>query len=273
MTYEAAETSADAGRPVELYTFARGTTLWRYTSADRAQVVGGDTFAPAVIGRSRIEQGAEMNRSALKLTVPRDFAIAELYRVAPPGDVVAVTLRRLHLSDADGELATLWTGRVVNVAWSNDGAQATITCEPIYTSLRRTGLRRMYGRLCPHVLYGPACKANPAVFAVPGTLTATTGLTLTAAAWGAKPVGWFDGGFIEWAEGGGTERRFIVAHSGSTLTLDRRAPSLAVGAVATAYPGCEHTLEVCDDKFDNILNNGSTPFIPTKNPMGGDPIY
>lgn len=273
MTYEAAETSADQGRPVELYTFARGATLWRYTSADRDQVVGGDTYTRQVIQRSRIEQGSEMNRSGLKLTVPRDFPIAELYRVAPPGDVVAMTLRRLHLSDADGELATLWTGRVVNVAWSQDATQATITLEPVYTSLRRTGLRRMYGKLCPHVLYGPACKVNPAAFAVEGALTAVGATTIAATAWGAKPVGWFDGGYIEWAEGGGTERRFIVAHTGSTLTLDRRAPGLEVGAAVTAYPGCDHTLQTCHDKFDNVLNYGGTPFIPQKNPFGGGPIY
>lgn len=271
MTYDARERSRIDGRPVELYTYARGTSLQRFTSADRDQVVGGDTYAAHVIRRNNIEQGSEMNRSALKLTVPRDFPIAELYRVAPPTDVVAVTLRRFHAGD--GELATLWTGRVVNVAWSDDGAQATITHEPIYTSLRRTGLRRVYGRFCPHVLYGPACRVNPAAFVVPGTVTEVGPATVKAAAWAAYPAGHFDGGFIEWAQAGGIERRFIVAHNGDTLTLDRRALGLEVGAVAPAYPGCEHTLAVCRDKFDNVPNYGGQPFIPQKNPFSGDPVY
>jgi len=271
MTYDARERSREDGRPVELYTFARGTTVWRFTSADRDQVVGGDTYLAHVIQRNSIEQGSEMNRSALKLTVPRDFPIAELYRIAPPGDVVAVTLRRFHAGD--GELATLWVGRVVNIAWSADASQATITNEPIYTSLRRNGLRRIYGRMCPHVLYGPACRASPAAFGVAGTVTTLGPASATAAEWGALPIGHFDGGYLEWPEGGGIERRFIVAHTGGTLTLDRRAPGLAAGAVATAFPGCEHTLAVCHDKFANSNNYGGQPFIPQKNPFGGDPIY
>src|SRR5688572_3840577 len=126
MTYDARETSAAAGAPVELYTFARGTTLWRFTSADRDQEPpDGETYLAAVIKRPAIEQGSEMNRSGLKLTVPRDFPIAELYRVSPPSDVVAMTLRRFHRADA--EVAVLWTGRVVNVAWTQDLAQAVIT--------------------------------------------------------------------------------------------------------------------------------------------------
>lgn len=271
MTYDARERSAQDGRPVEIYTWARGTTLWRFTSADRDQVVAGDTYASHVIRRNSIEHGSEMNRSALKLTVPRDFPIAELYRVAPPTDVVAVVLRRFHAGD--GELATLWTGRVVNVAWTDDGAQATITHEPIQTSLRRNGLRRLYGRLCSHVLYGPACRADPGDFVVPGVVTAVGPATVSADEWAAFPTGHFEGGFIEWAEDGGIERRFIVAHNGDTLTLDRRAPGLEVGALAPAYPGCDHTLATCRDKFGNDLNYGGQPFIPQKNPFGGDPIY
>lgn len=271
MTYDARERSAQDGRPVEIYTWARGATLWRFTSADRDQVVAGDTYASHVIRRNSIEQGSEMNRSALKLTVPRDFPIAELYRVAPPTEVVAVTLRRFHAGD--GELATLWTGRVVNVAWSDDLSQATITHEPIYTSLRRTGLRRLYGRLCPHVLYGPACRADRDEFGVLGAVVTVGPATASAPEWAAFPAGYFDGGYLEWPEGGGLERRFIVAHSGDTLTLDRRAPGLAQAALATAYPGCEHTLAACQSKFDNVPNYGGQPFIPEKSPFGGDPVY
>lgn len=272
MTYDARETSAAAGAPVEIYTFARGTTLWRYTSADRDQEEGGNTYtAVAGLQRGPIEQGSEMNRSALKVTAPRDFPIAELYRVSPPADVVAMTLRRFHRGD--GEVATLWTGRVVNVAWNQDLSQASITLEPISTSLRRTGLRRTYGKLCPHVLYGPACKANPATFVVAGLLTAATGLSITAPEWEGLPEGWLAGGFIEWEEGGGLERRWIVAHVGGTLSLDRPALSLVVGAVVPAFPGCDHTLQTCATKFSNEENYGGTPFVPVKNPFGGDPIY
>lgn len=272
MTYDARERSDDQGRPVELYTFNRDYLAWTFTSADRDVVVDMVTYKSATLRRSAIEQGSEMNRSALKLTVPRSFPIAELYRVAPPSDAVTLILRRMH--DGDGELATIWTGRVVNVAWSNDGTQATITCEPVFTSLRRNGLRRTYGRQCPHVLYGPDCRVNREAFRVDGQVSAVQGSIITASAWQAYPAGHFDGGFVEWEVATGIfERRFIVSHVAGDLVLANRPVGLAPGAVVRAYPGCEHTLAACNDKFQNILNYGGTPFIPQKNPFGGDPIY
>lgn len=271
MTYDARERSRDKGEPVELYTFMLESRAWNLTSADRPQALGGVTFAPAVITRNRIEQGTELNRSALKLTVPRDFPIAELYRIAPPSAVVAVIVRRLHVGD--GEVATIWTGRVVNVAWGNDLATATITCETAGTSLRRTGLRRLYGRNCSHVLGGPACGVNLPAFSVAGTLTAVGPATVTAAAFATKPDGYFAGGVLTYSAGGVTERRYIVEHAGTTLTLDRRTPGLEVAAVAQAMPGCDHTLATCNAKFANAPNYGGQPFIPQKNPFSGDPIY
>lgn len=273
MTYEAAETSAQDGRPVELYTFTRGTVAQRFTSADRDQAVAGNTYTAAVIMRGRLEQTAEMNRRALTLTVPRDFPIAELYRVSPPSDPVAVLLQRFHLGDVDAQVATLWTGRVMNVAWGNDLGQATITCEPLAVSMRRNGLRRLYGSMCSYVLGGPGCRVSLPALAVAGTVSAVSGVQVQAPEFGALPDGHFDGGVLAYEVGAVVERRFIVAHTGSTLTLDRRPLGLDVAAVAQAMPGCDHTLATCHDKFDNAPNYGGQPYIPKKNPMGGDPIY
>lgn len=272
MTYDSRERSDDAGQPVELYTFHRDYLAWRFTSADRDEVVDVETFKAATIRRTAIEQGSEMNRSALKLTVPRAFPIAELYRIAPPTDAVTCIVQRRHAGDA--ELATVWTGRVVNVAWSADGTQATITLEPVFTSLRRNGLRRTYGRLCPHVLYGPACRANREAFVVAAAVSGIAGAVITAPAWAARPVGYFDGGYVEWEVATGIfERRFISAHSDGNLTLASRPAGMALGALVRAYPGCDHTLNTCHTKFANVLNYGGTPFIPTKNPFDGTPVY
>lgn len=272
MSYEAQETSDTGGKPVELHIFARGSTLTRYTSADRDQEVAGNVYTAANITRGAIEQGSEMNRSALKLKVPRNFPIADLYRVTPPTDTVVYSLQRFHAGD--GELATLWTGRVVNVAWSADFGQAVITLEPVFTSLRRNGLRRVYGAQCPHVLYGPACGVNKAAHQLDVVVDAVSGSTLTASEFGAAPVGDFDGGFLEYDQAGGVvDRRFIYAQPGATVTLASPAYGLPVGAGARAFPGCDHSLATCAGKFSNSDNYGGTPFIPQKNPFSGDPIY
>jgi hypothetical protein len=48
---------------------------------------------------------------------------------------------------------------------------------------------------------------------------------------------------------------------------------LAAGTTVTLFPGCDHTLATCSGKFSNTANYGGFPFMPTKNPFGGDPIY
>lgn len=59
---------------------------------------------------------------------------------------------------------------------------------------------------------------------------------------------------------------------GTVLTLLRPA-QLPAGTVVATYPGDDHTLTTCDQKFNNAVNYGGDPFIPQKNPMGSDPIY
>ena len=272
MTYSARETSDSQGRPVELYTFNRDYLAWNFTSADRDDELDTVKFEAAVIRRSAIEQGSEMNRSAMKLTVPRSFPIAELYRVSPPSDAITCIVRRRHVGD--DEVATIWTGRVVNVAWTVDGTQATITMEPVFTSMRRNGLRRCYGRLCPHVLYGPDCRAPREEFRVDGVVAEIDGPSVVAVEWAPFDPGYFDGGYIEWdVETGIFERRFITSSVAGTLLLASPPDGLAMGAVVRAYPGCDHTLMTCETKFDNVLNYGGTPFVPRKNPFDGSPIY
>lgn len=272
MSYDSTEQSIQGGAPVEIYTFMRDAKVWRFTSADRDVEVSATTYSKATIRRSEIEAGQEFARAALTLEVPRSFEIAELYRVSPPTSVVTCMLRQYH--EGDGELATLWTGRVLNVEFQ--GAGARITMEPIFTSARRLGLRRMYQRQCPHVLYsqGPGlCNVDPDDHDVAGTVASIDGFVVEVAAADALPDGHFAGGFLEFApEAGVVERRFIESHVGAELTLATPPNGLAVSDDVTLFPGCDHTLAVCDSKFDNAVNFGGFAFMPSTNPFGGSPV-
>jgi uncharacterized phage protein (TIGR02218 family) len=139
--------------------------------------------------------------------------------------------------------------------------------------LQRTGLRRLYQRHCPHVLYGGLCRASAVTHRVQGTVSGTSGTTVTVPAAAGVPAGHFSGGYATWSAGGITEKRMIVSHAGESLTLASAPPGLAVGATVMLYPGCDHTLATCEAKFANSANFGGFPFIPTKNPFGGSPIY
>lgn len=271
MTFDARERSDDLGRPVELYTFSRGYLTWLYTSADAERVVDFQTYKRAPIQRTNIEQGTEINRSALNLTVPRDFEIAMMYAARPPSDTIGLIMRQYH--EGDGEIQTKWTGRVISVGF--EGATAKIRCEPSGTAVRRNGLRRPWQRHCPRVLYSSGCGVNPVAFRLQAPVDSVSGVTITANELSSQPDGYWEGGYVEWPIVTGIyERRFIVSHSAATVTVESVPVSMPAGIVASFFPGCDHTIGTggCG-RFGNELRFGGMPYIPKKNPFGNDPVY
>lgn len=268
MTYEAREASAQDGAPVELYEFARNAKIWRFTSAGEDIADSSETWASVPITRTAVETNTEQARNALKLTVPRTFAVADLFRVSPPTDVIALTVFRYHRGEEE-DVAVIWMGRVLNVSF--EGAKAIMNCEPVSASIKRQGLRRLYQKQCPHVLYGPGCTLDKAAFAHETSVSSIDGVELTVGSLAALP---YAGGFIEYEDADGNfETRFIRSFTGTTLTLNFPFNGLSPSDPVTVYPGCDHTMDTCDSVYSNILNYGGTPFIPTINPFDGSPIY
>ncbi len=270
MTFANIETSAQSGRPVEIYEFRNGSAYFRYTSADGDISYGGNTYTAAPIARGAVEATSETARLALNITCDRSLGVLALFSTMPPDEIVAVTLRRLHAGD--GEAITLWMGRVLNVTWNM--AAAEIHCESVYTSLKRTGLRRLYQNTCPHVLYGPGCNLDRDNFDASATVSTVTGTTLALSGIGAFADGYFAGGYLEWDSGGGVmARRAIRSQVGGTVVIGFPLPGLASAASVILYPGCDHTLATCNSKFANPDNYGGMPHFPQKNPFSGTPIY
>lgn len=270
MTYDTRERSVQDAAPIELYEFTRGAIVQRYTSADADFTLLSTTYIAATMQRSQIETSAERARNTITITGARDFPIADLFRIAPPADVVMLTIKRVHRGDTDP--AVIWMGRVVNCEWA--GSVSRLTCEPVITSLRRNGLRRKYQRQCPLPLYsqGPGmCNVVRATHSTTTTVTAAAGLVLTVATLASKP---YPGGFVEWqTPAGPVERRFITGRAGLDLTLSQAFVGITPGATVTVSPGCDHTQGTCIATYANGANYGGFPFIPLKNPFDGTPVY
>jgi uncharacterized phage protein (TIGR02218 family) len=270
MTYTAYETSVSDGQPVELYEFLNGATYYRYTSADGDVTYGGNTYTAVPIARGAVEATSETARLALEITCARTVGVLDLFALMPPAEIVAVTLRRLHAGD--GEAITLWMGRILNVTLNNESAG--IHCESVYTSLKRVGLRRLYQKGCPHVVYGAGCALDRNTFKAVKTVSSVAGTVITLGSMGAFADGYFAGGYLEWESVTGYfERRAIRSQVGAVVTLSFPLPGLAASASVNLYPGCDHTLVTCNTKFSNRLNYGGMPYFPSKNPFDGTIIY
>lgn len=270
MTYDASEKSLQSGAPVELYEFTRGSAVSRFTSSDVAFTLSSNTYTSATLRRGKIETSAERARNSISIECARNFPIADLFRICSPSEVIGLVIKRVHRGETDA--AVIWTGRVLNCSF--EGAQATLQCEPASTSLKRPGLRRLYQRQCPHVLYVQGegqCNVTRATHSTSTTVTSISGLVLGVAALGSKP---WAGGWVEWEEVSGVfERRFISSFAGLNLTLSQAFQGIEIGDSVTVSPGCDHTTATCSGTYSNLPNYGGFPHMPDKNPFDGTPVY
>ncbi|HID49348.1 MAG TPA: phage tail protein, partial [Chromatiales bacterium] len=240
----------------------RGASAWHYTSASREVVANVDgngdrTYRPAAISRGSLGLGPEAGRRSIDLRCPRDLDLAREYRGAPQPQPMGVSIYRRFGGDWDWAL--VWTGRVLQVVFGE--REARIRCEPASISLKRLGLRRLYSRLCPHVLYGAECRAMPV--AEPFTVSQVDGRSVRFEGAGFPPDR-FAGGYLERADG---TRHMIEGNDDmGGLTLIYPAPLLP-GETVSLHAGCDHTLQTCQSRFGNADNFGGFPWIPRKNPF------
>jgi len=260
-TYRQYEDSVALGRPVELYDFYdEEGTHWRFNSGGDTVTYGGYAYGAGPVTRGAIEIGGSVERNTVEITLPRDNAMSNLFRTSVIDTTITLIIYRQHVD----QYATFWQGTLVGLSFDGD-AVPTVSCEPLTSSSKRLGRRRRAQRPCDRVLYDARCGVNAALFAVSGTIDSVTGTTLVSSSLAAKADTWFNGGVIKI----GNVWRFIVAHSGSILALERAFANASAGDAFTAYAGCNLQADTCRTKFNNIANFGGLEYIPIKDPYSG----
>jgi uncharacterized phage protein (TIGR02218 family) len=278
MAFEDFENSNYGGTPVVLYQFSRGAQNWFYTDADQDIVRYINRFVAYPISNAGITQSGEPSQDDVTVTMPWDSPVVALFRGIPPALPVYLRIYRRHATDIDDDEDTgtplVWMGTVGQVRRTKPGT-AEITCNTLVKSFERNGVRLGWTRTCPYALYDPAtCKADKSLHATLAEITSVTGVAVVAAVFATLPAGTLSGGFIEWLIAPDTyERRTIEIHAGDTLTLLGSTDGLEVGSRVTAFAGCDRTVQTCNDKFNNLGNNGSAPTLPGRSPFDGNPVF
>ena len=285
MTYASIETSPAEGRPYFLYQFVEGEQIWRFTSRVDAWTSAGSggetiTWEPAAVAHGDVVQTSEIERGRLELTWPLSHPFVRRFLSPMGNSPVTLTIFRGH-EQVLGETVAHWKGRVVGA--EVEGPRILLTCESVFSTLRRAGVRAKYQRLCRHALYGRGCGLDIAAHWQSGTVTAVANNAITIPEAAEQPDGWFRGGVLRF----GAQLGFITAHAGAVLLLSRPMPDLAAALAAPELdpetgdpvpvpvdmaPGCDLRAATCADKFSNLLNFGGFPEIPGRNPFGGGSI-
>lgn len=261
MTYDARESSIEAGNPVELYQFAYGNTTLRYTSSEIEVTALGYTWTPENIKRTRIKKASHSSNDKVQVQLPAESTFAKAFKLVAPGFRVSTTIYRLHRDD--GNVVTYYKGFAFSAGFNGNGRTAVFAILPVTSVKNRQIPRDTFSGLCNNDLFDEQCTILEASYTHNLPVTAVTDEVLTAT--GAGSVGgadYFEGGFVLY-DG---EYRLIIDQSGDNLTLHVPFSITPLGQTLGFRAGCKKRISTdCHTKFSNKINHGGFPFVPTKN--------
>lgn len=264
--FDTLESSVESSRPIEIYTIAIGVDTFRFTSHSADVAIGVNTWEAIPISRGAVGQGAEERRRTVTVTLPTDNSFAQQYLNIVPGQRTVVNIIRLQRDEtpAFATQALIFKGLVASAQFTNDGNEVQLTLRSIEAAASRTIPRFTFMGLCNHVLFDNGCKVNPASFSMVGPAAAVSGNILTVTGANGQANGYWTGGWCK--PNAQSDFRLILAHSGNNLTLLLPFATNVLAADIQVFAGCNHQMTGdCATKFDNVLEFGGFPFVPTKN--------
>jgi len=277
MVYQVYDASDQDGQSVLLFLFTQGSTEFRYNSSVGQIVFNGQIWEPLSISCTDFAQTNEIQKDVIQITIPADSVIGLLFKTFYPERVTALTVYHGHTNDPDLDFRVAWKGKVG--AAEPSGKLMILDCEPVFTSLRRPGLRARFTRVCRHLLYEFGCNVDKTAFQVNATVDDISDngviLTIPDADSSLYPAGYFTSGMVELPTGEGV---FIVNHDGDQIEIIRPFKKLidefntSSSVTVLIYPGCDLTENTCLNLFNNLDNHGGFSRIPRQSPFNGSSI-
>lgn len=265
-SFDVYERSEEGSRPIEVYSFAIGSSTYRYTSHATDVTVGVDTYTAIPISRGAVFQGAEERRNPLAISMPSSESFAALFVGQVPGQVASVSIFRLQLDESPtfNTQSLIFKGTISAAKVKADLVE--FQARTLESAAGRTIPRVTFMGMCNHMLYSSACGANPASFSHIGEVLSTNGNVIEVDGANSEADGYWTGGYCK--PNAESEFRLILAHSGNNLTLLMPFNNDLTGSDVQMFAGCDHLLSGdCANKFDRVIDNGSFSFVPNKNPF------
>ena len=257
------ERALEGGAPIELYWFAQGSQGYYYTNCVDDVTFNNQTYKAIPIKRAETRMGARANEDRITIEVSEDVQVARLFAPTPPTFPLWITIYRYH--EGENDFFYFWRGRV-NAAERRDYT-CTLECENILASTRKKGLRRKFGIQCNHMLYDRQCGVSEDAYRFITTITniSTNKRIITVASTNNAPADYYLAGRVRLRRSG--DARFIIQHNGNNLRLNAPFADARPNDLVSLFAGCDHAFSTCTAKFNNGINYGGFPYIPTKNPF------
>lgn len=259
---------------IDLYTITlSGGAVVRYTNADVAVTINGNTFAagPSITrGRTRVAIGVAVD--ALQITFAANASVTIngvplLQFVAGGGlDGGRVMLERAFAA-APGSpwvgTVTLFQGRAGDPQVNRFTAEVPVKSDSellnvmVPTSLYQPG--------CLNDLFNSTCGLVKSTYGVAATATTATDASRRTFSTGlANASGYFDLGWAVCLTGGNAGvGRTIKSYASGVLTAIQPWPvAVLTGDTFTVYPGCDKSQATCNSKFANLIHFRGYPYVP-----------
>ena len=259
MTYDSNLEAAEQEGLPEFYRFRAGNEINYLTSWPEDLSFIGRTFYARSLKRGSFTKNTRFG--SVRLSIEAYLTDSFLIYVANhPIEPVELTIYRALKSDLT-DYALLFKGELLNM--EAEGNHVNATAEAGTRKLRTMVPRTVNQSYCNHDVFDSRCKAVAEDYKVTITLGSVSGRTVTASALAGYDDDWFSGGDLQFI----ADHRLIMDHTGDTLTLHTAFGSdLVAGTTVYVFPGCDGNPQTCIDKFDNLVNHLSMPYIPSRNP-------
>lgn len=248
MSFNTVEISEFDGNLVEYYKFTVGATTYRYNTSTRdVTLATGEpsvdgTYLASTISVGEPEHAREVSSTAVNIIVPGVNAVASLFTNTLPDAVIPVVVYRKHQSDA--EVIAWWQGTIRSCEFRESEAQ--LLCLPTLGALTKNGIRMRFQVICNLQTYSTRCGLNPDDYKSTVTVSTISGLDITMSGMPAVADGYFNGGYIQKADG---SKRFIANHAGNVLSLIIPFRTLSVSDSVSIFAGDDHIHTTCREKF------------------------
>jgi uncharacterized phage protein (TIGR02218 family) len=247
----------------EIFTIsAAGMSQFRYTDAGQNVSFAGFTFSPYPINRGKISFSTDLKTDETHVTMAKNWGT----EMAVYKDIMAgatVQIHRINLDNTEMESVLLFDGEVSDTIV--DEATIDLRCTTLdFLNLELP--KRELQVACNWQLFGPYCGITIGDYLV----TSTGGVDTVDPDFISNPaflVGLTQhlrGGFVVGLCGHNTHiTRHIINHYGSQVAVLPPFPfDFELTDNVRVAPGCEHDVDVCEEKFDNLKNFGGFPYIP-----------
>ncbi len=251
---------------VEVFSIvATGMTNQYYTDCDQSIWLAGITYDPYPIRRSKISFSTDLKPNEVELNMASSGVLLEgRYKGALAG--ATILIHRVNLNHPDEQNLLLFDGEV----GATDLDEDVFTIKAVTLDFLGQEIpRREFQVQCNWRLYDEWCTLGlTGGWQAGGTfsLSSPDRKELYSETFGLKADDYYVLGFITINTGINSEiKRHVTSHVGNTITVVPPFPfDVKYVDQFDIAPGCKHDITDCEDKYNNIVNYGGFPWIPTQ---------